>query len=750
LIVDNFEQLLNGVGILVKIHRSAPEVHLLVTSRQKLALQGERLYPLQGMPCPEPTGQVIRSERLLADYSAAGLFTATARRVRPDFQLHENEVSSLIQICHLVDGLPLAVELAAGWTNLLPLSGIAAEIEQSLSFLESDLRDLPDRHRNMEAVFDVSWGRLSTAEQALFLQLCVFRGGFTRRAAEQVAGASLRGLALLVSKTLIQYDKQLDRYQIHRLLSQYGAEKLARDPATEQAARERHCSFFSETLQQWDEQLKGAGQLEALGDFEDESTNVRAAWYFAVEVGQFEQLDKMVDGLSRLYLWRRRFHEGETACRLAEESLSYSLSVKEASWKAAERKRILAKIMTWHSVFCERAKARELVEQALGILEGLETADVDTRRERAFALRRAGDLVADYDQEGTRRHYQGSLELYRDLGDPWGISNVLTDLGWVAAHSGEVDEARRLGEEALLLRRSIDDRKGTADTLWLLGTLTIIEGLVEESTRLLGESLDIRDMMGDRITDIAAGPVDLGMTLTWIGRMAEADEVRVETLALYEALGLPEKIAEAHVRVATSKLHIGQFDAVQHHANIGLELCRKGGNQRLVGLAQWLLALFSLMFGKLDQAESLLQESLAIFRTVEGAAEIGWVFGIYGEIARRKGQPDAAKKYIYEALRTASGVMGMITVLTAMLPYVNLLVDQGQEERAVEMRALLDKHPFTKMSLTVQYLYSARLAEITATLSPEVVAEAKARGRARSLQETASEILAELKEDIKD
>jgi hypothetical protein len=89
--------------------------------------------------------------------------------------------------------------------------------------------------------------------------------------------------------------------------------------------------------------------------------------------------------------------------------------------------------------------------------------------------------------------------------------------------------------------------------------------------------------------------------------------------------------------VATSKLHIGQFDALQHHANIGLELCRKGGNQRLVGLAQWLLALLSLMFGELDQAESLLQESLAIFRKIEGAAEIGWVYGIYAEIVRRKG-----------------------------------------------------------------------------------------------------------------
>jgi predicted ATPase/DNA-binding SARP family transcriptional activator len=750
LIVDNFEQLLNGVGILAKIHRSARQVHLLVTSRQKLALHGERIYPLLGLPYPDSTAQVIKSKILLADYSAAGLFTATARRMRPDYHIQEEEVSSLIQICHLVDGLPLAIELAAGWVNLLSLADIAVEINQSLSFLESDLEDLPVRHRNLEAVFDVSWQQLSSVEQSNFSQLCIFRGGFTRKAAEQVAGVSLQGLALLGSKTLIQYDKQLDRYKIHRLLRQYGSEKLARDPATEQEVRERHCSFFTETLEQWDEQLKGAGQLEALGGFEDESANVRVAWYFAVEVGLIERLDEMVDGISRLYHWRRRFYEGEKACRLAEESLSQPLSVKEASRKVAERERISAKIMIWRSVFCEQQKARQLIEQALAILQGSEMTDVDTRSERALALRRAGDLVIDYDQDEMRRYYDESLALYRDLDDTWGTSNVLTNLGWVAAHSGEADEARRLGEEALVLRRSIGDRKGTADTLWLLGTLAILEGLVEESTLLLGESLDIRASMGDRITDIAAGPLDLGMTLTWIGRMADADEVRMEALALYKAVGLPERIAEAHVRLAFSKFHVGQFDAVQHHATIGLELNRKVGNQRLVGLAQWLLAGYALVFGEIDQAESIARESLSNFQAMEGAAEIGWVLVILAEIARRKGQFTAANKYIYEALSTASGLLGMITTLLGILSYVNLLEDKGQEERALEIRALLEKHPVVRMSLSVQMLYSARLAESAATLPKEVVAKAEALGRARDLLETASEILAELEEAIKD
>ncbi len=537
LIVDNFEQLLDGVGILARIHRSALGVHLLVTSRQKLALQGERLFALEGLRYPQVGERVTDSEQLLADYSAAALFATSARRVQPDYQLHDEEVPALIRLCRSVDGLPLAIELAAGWTSVLSLTDIVAEIEQGLSFLESDLHDLPDRHRSMEAVFDVTWRRLANAEQTIFMQLCVFRGGFTRLTAKKVAGSTLRQLASLANKALLQYDRESDRYQIHPLLRQFGKEKLAQDPAAEDHIRGRHCSYFCALLQQWNRLLKGARQLETLAEFDKESANARAAWVFAAETRQFAELDQAADGLSRLYLWRRRFREGESSGRLAEKSLLQVLSAHESTEHAAELKRILAKILTWQSVFCDRAKANELLGQALEILNYPELATVDTRQERAFALQRAGDLASDSDGEQALRLYRQSLALYRELGDDWRTAKVLTAMGWRAAHDGEMDEARRLGEEALVLVRAIGDQKRTADVLWLLGTLAILAGQVERSKRLLGESLDLREMLGDRITDIAAGPLDLGMTLTWIGRMAEADAVREETLALYRSAG---------------------------------------------------------------------------------------------------------------------------------------------------------------------------------------------------------------------
>ena len=748
LILDNFEQLLDGARILAEIHRSAPEVHLLVTSRQKLALQGERCYPLEGMAYPNARERAINARQLGADYAAAALFIAIAQRVQPAFQLLEEEVPALIRVCHLVDGLPLAVELAAGWTNLLSLADIASEIEHSLSFLESDLQDLPDRHRNMEAVFSASWHRLPSAEQALFAQLCGFRGGFTRAAAEQVAGASLRQLALLASRGLIQYDRQHDRYRIHRLLRQYGAARLARKPVVEHEVRERHCAFFSTALQQWNQLSKGAGQLQALELLTDESANIRAAWRFASELGHFEPLGKMVDGLCRYYLWRRRFHEGENACRLAEERLAQSLAVAETTLEAAEQKRLLARIMTWHSVFCDRTKANKLVEDALGLLADLEAAGSDVRRECAFAWRRTGDLINDEDRDEKRGHYQQSLERYQELGDSWGQANVLTDLGWVAAHEGDAAEARRLGEAALLLRQSISDLKGTADTLWLLGTLAIGEGHVEASSRLLGESLDIRERLGDRIIDIAAGPIDLGMSLTWIGRMAEADEVRVEALALYETLGMPERIAAAHVRLATSKLHIGELEAMRHHATLGLEMCGECNNPRLIGVAKWLLAILAIAAGDLSGADSLLQESAISLRTVAEATEIGWVFALWTEVARRLGQPARARDYCYDALRTASGPLGLITALMGLGTYRNLLLDQEQVERALELNALLDKYPLIRTSYSSRLLSPKHFARLRANLPPRIAAAAVARGRARDLGETTAEILAELEKEV--
>jgi predicted ATPase/DNA-binding SARP family transcriptional activator len=227
LVLDGFDLILGGthalqaVDLLTGLLSSAPGLQILVTSRGRLRLRQEQVYSVQGLAFPE------RETPRAKAYAGVQLFLQSARRVQSHFELADDDATHLVRICQLVEGMPLAIELAAAWVNVLSLADIAGEVQRGLDFLETDWRDLPARHRSVRAVFETSWQRLDDAERHVFCQLSVFRGGFTRRAAEAVAGASLRVLVALADQSLLRYDPSGDRYQIHELLRQYGAGKIA-------------------------------------------------------------------------------------------------------------------------------------------------------------------------------------------------------------------------------------------------------------------------------------------------------------------------------------------------------------------------------------------------------------------------------------------------------------------------------------------------------------------------------------------
>jgi predicted ATPase len=189
LILDNFEHLLDGTGLVTQILQVAPGLKIVATSRERLKLRDEQLFHLSGIDFPTP-----KTLEAAAETSAVKLFVDSARRVQPDFTLESDDLAQIAEICRLVQGMPLAILLAAAWVELLTPAEIAAELGQSLDFLESEWQDVPNRHHSMRAVFDHSWGLLSEPERETFQQLSVFRGGFTRQAAQEVAGASLKNL----------------------------------------------------------------------------------------------------------------------------------------------------------------------------------------------------------------------------------------------------------------------------------------------------------------------------------------------------------------------------------------------------------------------------------------------------------------------------------------------------------------------------------------------------------------------------
>jgi DNA-binding SARP family transcriptional activator/predicted ATPase len=227
LILDNFEHLLPGAELVSEMLQTAPGVQILVTSRERLGLRQEQLYLIPGLDFPD-----WETPDDAAKYPAVQLFLGAARRTRPDFGLVPDDLTHLTRICRKVGGMPLALELAAGWTELLPLVEIDAEIGRSLGFLETELQDVPDRHRSMRAIFDATWERLEPVERDFMQKLSVFRGGLNREAVKKMeigqdeSAVALRLLVRLVSKSLLQVNQSRNRYQVHELLRQYAQERL--------------------------------------------------------------------------------------------------------------------------------------------------------------------------------------------------------------------------------------------------------------------------------------------------------------------------------------------------------------------------------------------------------------------------------------------------------------------------------------------------------------------------------------------
>ena len=230
LILDNLEHLVDDVRLVLDLLAHAPLLKVLVTSRERLQLQGEWVVELGGLPVTEGD-----SHRRTAASDAVALFVERAQRVQHGFRLRADDRVWVTRICRLLDGMPLGIELAATWVRVLRCSDICAELERNLDFLATPVRDLPQRHRSLRAVFEHSWRLLSQHEQQVLTSLTVFRGGFSRAAAEEIAGASLPTLAALVDKSLLRSSADAtasQRYDLHDLVRQFAAATLQADART--------------------------------------------------------------------------------------------------------------------------------------------------------------------------------------------------------------------------------------------------------------------------------------------------------------------------------------------------------------------------------------------------------------------------------------------------------------------------------------------------------------------------------------
>jgi predicted ATPase/DNA-binding SARP family transcriptional activator len=748
LVLDNFEHLLDGVALLSDILATAPGVKLLVTSRQQLQLQAEQLFSVTGMDYPKwATQTVLEADPIEAiapveavTYPAGQLFLKAARRRQLHFaSMNSDEEQCLAGICRLVEGMPLALELAAAWVDTLSLTEIAADLRQSLDFLESERRDIPERHHSIRAAIDTSWNLLDDREQVVFARLSVFRGGFTREAAQAVAGASRRQLSRLISQSLLQFDRQEGRYQVHELLRQYGAEKMAEDLEQETAVRDRHSAYYCAFLHEHTEHWHTGRQLATLAALTREADNVQQAWSWALAQGEWQRLVEAIDSWCWFLDWQGRFADGEAFCQeIAEQA-------KRQSGETAvspECLRLRAKVLVWSGRFTvDNGAALRHFQQSLALLERPELAGQDTRQEKAFVLASETWKLPDPDLE--RLLIEQCLALYRELGNRWGIAQGLSALSHVDWRTGNHDLGLARAQGALVIHQERGDRRGQAVSMAMLARIHKTLGHLEEAERLEREALGLIQQIGDR-SRLAHRRAALAHTLLWQGKFADAQQLAGESLEVCRDLGHRAAEGWAQYCLSETLLHSGQYQPARRQAAGGLIVVEAVGSRDDEAALYGVLGQLALVESSYAEAQAAFARSGEIFRENQYRPFDFSPAGL-GYTTCRLRQQQKARQHLAEALASALALKTYGPTLFALPAVALLLAQTGAAARAVEIWALAKCHPFVANSKWFEDVAGWELEAVAASLSPEVAEAAQERGRTLDLWQAAAALLAELK-----
>ncbi len=478
LILDSFERLVEAVTVLPELLERLPNLALLVTSRERLNLAEEHVLWLEGLSFEDA-----------APYpDALTLFIDRAKRHRHGFDPSEENLSAVARICRMVGGSPLATELAAALVNVLSCEGIAEHLEQDLISLSGGARGLPERHSSLRAAFESSWRLLSEDEQGALMKLAVFRGGFTREAAQAVAGVGLTHLVALNDKALLRPQPN-GRYDRHPLLHEFTKQKLAAQPELEQKAQQAHAAYFTSFLEERFETIQGEGAKVVLNEVGSELDNVRSAWRYQLGQRHAAELARGVFTLAYLFEFSGRAQEGLDLFDHAAQRLTSQLDLRADLQIDLQPGYLLALgnlryASSWMLYYLGQAeRALHLAEEALAQLRAHGDPNLV-----AMGLSNLAGFVADY--RGDYRRVVGLLEEayslpHRDLNSEavllGNLANAQLCLGDYAAAEKYLAQARQLNQE-------IGSQVGVAICLLNQANLFMLVG------RLAQAELDLKEV----------------------------------------------------------------------------------------------------------------------------------------------------------------------------------------------------------------------------------------------------------------
>ncbi|NPV75360.1 MAG: tetratricopeptide repeat protein [Anaerolineae bacterium] len=558
LVVDELEDHLEGVGLLAELLAQVPDLKILATSRQRLGLQAEHVFRLDGLPVP-PVAQKNQEP-----YAAQQLFLQRARRAQANFNLSHADEPEIAKICQLVGGMPLGIELAAAWVNQVACSEIASQIESSIDFLQTSFRDASPRRSNLRGVFEWSWNHLTPAEQTVFQRLSVFSGPFSREAALQVAGSTPANLAALVEKSLVWQSE--GRYYLHQVARQFGAEKLRQNGDGEQISM-HHAEYYARFLARQGDMAQGSGsiQQEALREIEGELENIRAAWNWMVNRRDISLLAAAIDGLYHFTAVRSRFRlalEMFGTARLAlQPCTTGDLQARFTYCRLAARE---GRFLSFLSRFDE---ANRWLLESLALLKEMNEPD-----ELAFVLGHLGGTARmQGDLEQARDWLRQCLSLRKQTGHLSGQAVALLELAGVAFTAADFEAAREACQEGLVIAEKIGDQQTVAHLLTGLSLCYRELGQRQIALNYCQRSQEIYEALGDQYGVVQAS-LTQGELNRQLGKYAEAQSFCQQAIRISQEIGHSSGEADGHYRLGQIALSVGDRALALHHQYTGLKL----------------------------------------------------------------------------------------------------------------------------------------------------------------------------------
>ncbi len=628
LVLDNFEHLIDGARQLDPLLAACPRVKLLVTSRMRLALPAEWLLPLEGLPCPEE-----EDEDRLESFDAARLFMRAARRVTPEL-VPAVEAPAIVDICRQVEGLPLALELAAAWTRVLTCAEIAAELTHGTELLHAVDATQPPRHASLEAVFDKSWQLLMPVERAALARLSVFRGGFTAEAARAVARAPLPVLAALADKSLLRKDGA--RLHLHPLVQQFAVKRLGEGPERD-ATQAAHAEFFLGLLGQM-RGLTMAGGGAALQVIDEDFENFRRAWTWAIAQTKPGAATGGAKALLDLCDFRGRIADGLALFAAAVDS---PLAQVDAAFGALARSQFA-------HVLYRLDRYAEAEANAKLALEAAKKSERETRRQSfnvlATCALRLGRLAE------AREYFHKVLDASPAETHSRTFAATLDHLALVEKGMGNFDEALRLGLQALAQHRRNGSTATEALCLSNLGSLHLARG-----------------------------------------EYAAAVDYLKGALAICERDGIVSTLQYVLSNLTEVTMHLGDLAAAETYARRTLESALTTNHRAVAGSARFNLARLARRRSDLDAARAALAEATETVLPLGVPILKFDALACLAEILQAQGEGSCARRVLAYAARHPAAVPGARAELQRLLDHVP--GDAGADARwpALELDDLLHR-----------------------------------------------------------